>query len=1119
MPSYSVKVVRWTLAGCLLAGLLIMPAVGAFGQSAPAAGQAATASTTVGLAAALAQQGVTISYHAQTGKVRFMGAAPGQPMAQPVALAAGGPRSEAARGFLSAYGALFGLTDQAQDLVIMREAAPDAQRSFVRFQQVYQGIPVLGGELIVQVDPANNIPSASGEILPDISLSTTPALEAATAVQTALAAIAKWHSAEPSDLLVTTPELWIYNPVLTEPGSGVTRLVWRLEVTSASGLPIRELILIDAQRGSVALHFNQIDTALNRTVYDNQNTRSSNLALYPPVCTEGNCPGSGNDYNFAYAFAGDTYDFFLGYHGRNSLNGAGMPVISTVRYCPPLSTGDPCPYPNAFWNGVQMVYGQGYANADDVVGHEMTHAVTDYESRLFYFYQSGAINESFSDVWGEFIDQTNSYDGSGGNVQWMHGEDLADGAGRNMQDPPNPPYPCVIPDCSGAQNARQPDKMSSAYYYTGTSDNGGVHINSGLGNKAAYLMTQGGTFNGQTVTGLGITKVAKIYYEVQTNLVTSGADYADLYDALYQACLNLVGTAGITSDDCQQVRAATLAVEMNQSPAAGYNPEAQICDAESAVNLFYDNLENGFANWSLAAISGHNQWMTTDPFGPNPHSGGADLYADDGWTSSSSYAAMVSAVTLPVNAYLHFYHCFDLQTNHDGGVIEYSANGGAWTDAGSLINSGQGYVGAISGLQGRQGFTGTSHGYVSTRLNLASLAGQNAKLRWRMGTDASTSVWGWWVDDLRLYTCGAAQPDVTITKHVLGANLAPGDPVTFTLSLANIGSALANDILVTDTLPAEVVAPAIASTIVITPVIGTAYVWHVAPLTGSQAAVITITAQINAALPDNFSFGNTATISDPQDGNPTNNTSSVTVRGGTQLIYLPLFLSPPVPVTVTVYSMADSRILQGYSSSNYGSATDMWAGYDDYLSPDGQIVRSLVRFDTASIPTGAPVTQATLKLYFVRSWDFPNRSRAITPYRITGNWSEYGVTWNAAPGFGEAGGSASMGTSNWGWKSFDVTAIVQRWISGAQPNYGFMVRGPEASGSDSSWRGFSTREGDYTPQLVVTYLGSGLGDGLAIQPAGAGAGHTTIDRLGPATPGGASAECQPGQDMKCLSQP
>src|SRR5689334_14925076 len=131
----------------------------------------------------------------------------------------------------------------------------------------------------------------------------------------------------------------------------------------------------------------------------------------------------------------------------------------------------------------------------------------------------------------------------------------------------------------------QPDKMTSPFYDSTDiynddfGDSGGVHTNSGINNHAAFLIVDGGSFNGQNVTGIGLTKAAKIYYEVQTNLMTSGTDYADLYDDLFQGCLNLVGEVGITSGDCNQVRAATIAVEMNQQPVPDYNPEAPACSA------------------------------------------------------------------------------------------------------------------------------------------------------------------------------------------------------------------------------------------------------------------------------------------------------------------------------------------------------------------------------------------------------------------------------------------------------------------------------------------------------------------------------------------------------------
>ena len=155
----------------------------------------------------------------------------------------------------------------------------------------------------------------------------------------------------------------------------------------------------------------------------------------------------------------------------------------------------------------------------------------------------------------------------------------------------------------------QPDRMTHPNYYCGTNDGGGVHTNSGVANKAAYLMTDGDTFNGITVTGLGIPKVARIFYEVQTNLFTSASDYNDLYNALRQACSNLVGGAsGITSSDCQQVENAVNATEMNQQYASCIAREAPICEWSTDKTIFFDNLENPLSGkWSTGAITCRRQ--------------------------------------------------------------------------------------------------------------------------------------------------------------------------------------------------------------------------------------------------------------------------------------------------------------------------------------------------------------------------------------------------------------------------------------------------------------------------------------------------------------------------------
>ena len=94
-------------------------------------------------------------------------------------------------------------------------------------------------------------------------------------------------------------------------------------------------------------------------------------------------------------------------------------------------------------------------------------------------------------------------------------------------------------------------------------------------------------------------------------------------------------------------------------------------------------------------------------------------------------------------------------------------------------------------------------------------------------------------------------------------------------------------------------------------------------------------------------------------------------------------------------------------------------------------------------------------------------------YRINSNWTEMNVTWNNQPSFAESYGSVDIvANDSWGYVNLDVTTLVQAWVNGSYPNYGIMLRGPEVSGSDSSWREFYTRHGSYVPKLVITYSGT-----------------------------------------------
>jgi Zn-dependent metalloprotease len=505
-----------------------------------------------------------------------------------------------------------------------------------------------------------------------------------------------------------------------------------------------------------------------------------------------NCTGGQDiDADLAHTHALNFLQFMLDRHKRNGVEGAGYPLISTVHH------GDEN-FQNAFWTnlGFQIVYGDGFSKADDVVAHEIMHGMTRTSSNLFYFYQSGAINESLSDLWGEYYDQLNGMGNDSAAVKWLIGEDLPGSIGviRNMKNPPA---------------FKDPDKMTSIYYYKGSYDNGGVHWNSGVNNKAVYLMVDGGTFNGRTVNGIGWEKTAAIYYYAQTRLLTSASDFADLQNALDQACTSLTGgTEGITTNDCNQVRNATMAVEMNKFPIPNFNPDVSYCPTgydKYPTDLYLDDFENGASNWEFDFLIGNNRWsiVSSDVDIAFATSGDHALFGNDYDTKyeyeqrSDTRAIMANGVKIPTSlmTMLHFNHAFGFEwyfdsatgTSYyiDGAIVEYSTDGGVtWKDAKSLFSDGRNYNGTIyndtsygyNPLRNRAGFVGDSHGYVSSRYNLSSLAGKTVRFRFRMGTDKEYSNLGWFIDDVRIYTCiGAAAVPVlgTPVNSSLTTNFKP----------------------------------------------------------------------------------------------------------------------------------------------------------------------------------------------------------------------------------------------------------------------------------------------------------------------------------------------------------
>lgn len=699
-------------------------------------------------------------------KEAFVATAVGQPIARPAGLPSDAAPGIVAETFVRGGGA--GGLARGESIRVAAVQAGARGGSVVRLQRLIDGVPVLGGEAVVDVDSDGNIRSVTSETTASTTVPPAdPAVTAADARTTALGVTAREHDVTTGSLSATQPEQWIYDPrIVGVPGLPVARQVWRLEVTSADRPDIRQLVLVDAATGAVALTANQIHEALDRKVCD-ANSTTSQVPCVTPVRVEGGAASLVTDVNNAYDFAGDTYDFFKDL-GRDSLDDAGMTLLSTVRW------GNN--YQNAFWDGSQMVYGAGFT-ADDVVGHELTHGVTEFSSDLFYMYQSGAINESLSDIFGEFVDLTNGAGTDTPEARWALAEDIAGGPIRNMKSP-------------GAFT--HPDTMDSANYYGGTDDFGGVHINSGVGNKFAYLITDGDSFNGQSVSGLGIPKAARIIYEA-SQLLTSGADYPQFASTLRQACTTLIGSvvdsSPVTSGDCAQVTAALLAVKMDQDPVRPVIAQAPVCASGlTAVDLFADDMENtGSGNWAETTAVGQGPFWFYAGAGTSkpgyPSGGERNLLGEDRAGLSDSSMELVEAIDLPAagDVRLRFEHAFQFDTDtaanpyryYDGGIVEYSTDGASWLDAKSLMTD-NGYNGRLetiandNPLAGRDAFVGISD-RTSSRLDLSSLAGESVRFRFRIATDTLYGAFGWFVDNVRVYSCSLVPSAPTLDALTPGA--------------------------------------------------------------------------------------------------------------------------------------------------------------------------------------------------------------------------------------------------------------------------------------------------------------------------------------------------------------
>ncbi|WP_110205358.1 M4 family metallopeptidase [Nocardioides daejeonensis] len=376
------------------AGLVAVPALTA--QAAPQ-GPDATASL-VQKMQAVADGTTVVQKERATGKVGFIRAkADGD-------LLPGNSQAPAAKAdaYLDTYAQAFG-APRAQ---LVRSAVTKGEHgTVVDYVQTYKGVPVFGGMLRAHVDADGDLTSVNGETVPGLDLSVTPRFDKDAAGQHAVNAVkadppGTDGKADLKGIKAKTSELMVYRTGLVKGETGDNMLVWRVEVTNEKN--VRDIVFVDAMTNKPVNRYSMIHDALDRAVYEADEDR--NLTR---VWQEGDeFPGDLNeDQQNLVNSAGEAYWFFKNSFDRDSYDGNGA-RMNTINNDPAIEC------PNANWNGITTNYCNG-VTSDDVVAHEWGHAYTEYTHGLIYQWQAGALNEAYSDIWGETIDLINGREDEG----------------------------------------------------------------------------------------------------------------------------------------------------------------------------------------------------------------------------------------------------------------------------------------------------------------------------------------------------------------------------------------------------------------------------------------------------------------------------------------------------------------------------------------------------------------------------------------------------------------------------------------------------------------------------------------------------------------------------------
>jgi Zn-dependent metalloprotease len=401
--------------------------------------------------------------------------------------ARGASRLEKAYDFIGKRQQTFKMARPQEELNLLFEKTDNLGRTHLRFQQLYKNLTVWGCQTIVHFDKDEAIYLVGGQTIATPNLNTVPTITESEAAESALAEVGN---------RVDTPDLEAKSELVVYPFENETKLVRLVTVTSPTNGSIRWLVFVDAQTGDVIDQFNDIhfdgpDVGEGPDVLDVYQTFpiylqsgdyimwdvTRNAEIYTfedyynggPVSTDPDGDKIWDDNTDQKAavsghyYTGLTVDYFWTTFGRNSYDGLGSVVIVNVH--------DPVYVNNAYWNGASINFADGdgtnylpFSGSLDVVAHEFGHGVTQHTAGLIYRFQSGALNESYSDVFGASVD----------NDDWLLGEDIrlsSPGFIRSMEDPTLRGHPAHMDDYG---------------WLDIEVDNGGVHSNSGIPNHAFY---------------------------------------------------------------------------------------------------------------------------------------------------------------------------------------------------------------------------------------------------------------------------------------------------------------------------------------------------------------------------------------------------------------------------------------------------------------------------------------------------------------------------------------------------------------------------------------------------------------------------------------------------------